>query len=194
MSMPSVVLATTNGGKRAEFQLALGDVVKDVQALPIGLSMPEETGLTFVDNALLKARYVCSTLKLPCLADDSGLVVPAIGGEPGLFSARYAGPHATDLENIECLLSNMKDIPHERRSAYFFTALAWVWPDGKEVIATGQCDGKILFAPVGKGGFGYDSIFLYEMWGLTFAQMRAEQKNAVSHRTRALSALLAQLQ
>ena len=143
-----------------------------------------EDGDTFEANALIKARTVAK-LGYIGIADDSGLCVDALNGEPGVYSARYAGGH-DDADNNHKLLENMKDVPREERGAHFVSVIACVFPDGRELVARGECPGTMLFDYRGNGGFGYDPLFLYEPMGKTFAEMNAEEKNAISHRARAM--------
>ena len=143
-----------------------------------------EDGETFEDNALIKARTV-ARLGYIGIADDSGLCVDALNGEPGVYSARYAGGH-DDADNNRKLLEKMKDIPAENRGAHFVSVIACVFPDGREIVARGECPGTMLFDYRGNGGFGYDSLFLYEPMDKTFAEMNAEEKNSISHRARAM--------
>jgi len=143
-----------------------------------------EDGETFEENALIKARTVAG-LGFIGIADDSGLCVDALGGEPGVYSARYAGGH-DDADNNRKLLEKMKDVPAAERGAHFVSVIACVFPDGRELVARGECPGTMLFEYRGNGGFGYDPLFLYEPMGKTFAQMNAEEKNAISHRARAM--------
>ena len=146
----------------------------------------EETGTTFEENSLLKARAVMEATGLPALADDSGIAVDALNGEPGVYSARYAGGH-DDADNNRKILENLKDVPAEKRSAHFVSVIACVFPDGRELVARGECPGTMLFDYRGNGGFGYDPLFLYEPMGKTFAEMNAKEKNSISHRARAMA-------
>lgn len=148
----------------------------------------EETGETFMENALIKARAASAALGLPTLADDSGLCVDALGGAPGVYSARYCGYHGSDKENRALLLQNMQGI--SERGAHFTSALALVYPDGTELTAEGRTYGKILTEEHGEGGFGYDSLFYSDDLQKSFGEATAEEKNSVSHRFRALQALL----
>ena len=143
-----------------------------------------EDGTTFEENALIKARTVAK-LGYIGIADDSGLCVDALNGEPGVYSARYAGGHA-DADNHRLILKNLQDVPAEKRSAHFVSVIACVFPDGRELTARGECPGTMLFDYRGNGGFGYDPLFLYEPMGKTFAEMNAEEKNSISHRARAM--------
>ena len=144
----------------------------------------EETGTTFAENALIKARAAAKALGCVALADDSGLCVDALNGEPGIYSARYCGHHGSDEENRRLLLKNMLGV--ENRSAHFTSAIALVYPDGRELLAEGHTYGKILYEEVGNGGFGYDCIFENDDLGKSFGVATAEEKNAVSHRGRAI--------
>ena len=148
----------------------------------------EETGKTFAENALIKARAASKALGMVALADDSGICVDALGGAPGVYSARYCGHHGSDKENRDLLLKNLEGV--ENRSAYFQSAIALVYPDGKELLAEGRTNGVILTEEVGEGGFGYDCIFYSDDLQKSFGVASAEEKNAVSHRFRALQALL----
>ncbi len=148
----------------------------------------EETGVTFMENALIKARAACKALGLPALADDSGLCVDALDGAPGVYSARYCGYHGSDKENRDLLLKNLEGVKDRR--AHFTSAIALVYPDGTELLAEGHTYGNILFEEQGEGGFGYDCIFESEDLGKSFGLATAEEKNAVSHRFRALQELL----
>lgn len=147
----------------------------------------EETGVTFEENALIKARAACSALGLPVLADDSGICVEALEGAPGVYSARYCGWHADDKSNRALLLKNMEG--KDNRTAYFCSSIALVFPDGKELTAEGRTYGKLLTAECGDGGFGYDPIFFSDDLQKSFGVATAEEKNSVSHRYRALCAL-----
>ena len=147
----------------------------------------EETGTTFEENALLKARAACKALDLPVVADDSGLCVLALNGAPGVYSARYCGWHADDQSNRALLLKNMAD--KTDRTAYFCSSIVMVYPDGKELIAEGRTYGKILEKEDGEGGFGYDPIFFSDDLQKSFGRATAEEKNSVSHRYRALCVL-----
>ena len=150
----------------------------------------EETGTTFAENALIKARAAAAALGCMALADDSGLCVDALDGAPGIFSARYCGHHGSDEENRKLLLQNMKGV--ENRKAHFTSAIAMVYPDGRELVAEGHTYGIILQEEVGNGGFGYDPIFFSDDLQKSFGVATAEEKNAVSHRYRALQAMLGQ--
>lgn len=144
----------------------------------------EETGKTFAENALIKARAASKALGVMALADDSGLCVDALGGAPGIYSARYCGSHGLDKENRDLLLRNLQGV--ENRRAHFCSAIALVYPDGREFVAEGRTFGNILTEEVGEGGFGYDCIFQSDDLGKSFGVATAEEKNGVSHRFRAL--------
>jgi XTP/dITP diphosphohydrolase len=191
-----VVLATGNRGKLAEFQQLLGDSGFDV--LPqsqFGIEPPEETGTTFEANALLKARHAAQLTGLPALADDSGLEVDALGGAPGVYSARYAGVDAGDAANTAKLLAALATVPESQRAARFRCVIAFVRTadDATPLLAHGAWPGRILAAPRGAGGFGYDPVFLDIASGLSAAELDAAAKNARSHRGAALRELLQQL-
>ena len=151
----------------------------------------EETGATFAENALIKARAATKALGLPTLADDSGLCVDALNGAPGVYSARYCGRHGDDAANRVLLLENMKN--ESNRKAHFACAVALVYPDGKELLAEGKTFGEILHAECGNGGFGYDSLFFNDDLQKSFGEATSEEKNSVSNRYRALQALLAKM-
>lgn len=181
-----VAAATANAHKLKEMREILSnfELISEREAGFLG--EVEETGATFAENALIKARAVCKATGLPALADDSGLCVEALGGAPGVYSARYSG--GGDAENRALLLKNLKDVSD--RSAYFACAVALVFPDGRELIAEGKSCGSILHEERGDGGFGYDSLFLSDDLGVSFAEASEEAKNSVSHRGRALRELL----
>lgn len=177
-----LVAATGNAHKLKEFREILQDFVIISQKEAGFFGEVEETGTTFLENALLKARAVCEGTGLPALADDSGLCVEVLNGAPGVFSARYSG--GGDAENRKLLLKTLGN--EKNRRAYFACAVALVFPDGKILTAEGRSYGNILFEERGEGGFGYDSLFLSEDLGVSFAEATEEQKNSVSHRGRAL--------
>jgi XTP/dITP diphosphohydrolase len=177
-----ILLATTNKGKIEELRLILGEHGLEVSGLTGAMSTEEiETGSTFEENALLKARHYHSLTGCPVIADDSGLEVDALGGAPGLYSARYAGPGATDSDRIIKLLDEMKNVTAERRTARFVCAAALVWAEGERVFVA-EARGLITEAPRGQGGFGYDPVFYYPPLGHTFAELSSEEKSATSHR------------
>lgn len=183
-------LATKNMKKLAELRRILGPAGVDViceKDLESPLEEVEETGLTFEENALLKAEAACLALNIPAIADDSGLVVDALDGRPGIYSARFAGEECDDEKNIDLLLSLMKDIPDEKRTARFVSAVACVYPDGRKFTVRGSVEGKIAFSRQGEGGFGYDPVFISELG--SFGEISAEMKDSISHRGRALEML-----
>jgi XTP/dITP diphosphohydrolase len=190
------VLASGNAGKVREFAQLL--TARDIEVIPqtaFGIAPPAETGATFRDNALLKARHAASLSGLAALADDSGIEVDALGGRPGVWSARYAGEGATDADNVALLLRELAGVPAERRSARYRCVLVFVRAaaDPDPVVASGVWEGRILSAPRGSGGFGYDPIFQPAGLSLAVAELPAQQKNLLSHRGQALHALLAAL-
>jgi XTP/dITP diphosphohydrolase len=191
MPSPTWLIATHNAGKLAEFQALLGEQIKVVGAASLGLSEAAETADTFVENALAKARHGALHSKLPTIADDSGLVVDALGGLPGVRSARYAGDDASDDDNVAKLLNAMTDVPTQDRGARFICVLVAVMSptDPVPVIAQGVWPGRIATSPRGDNGFGYDPIFEDPEISLTAAQLAAATKNRRSHRGRALQRL-----
>ena len=190
MKVETLVVATGNKHKLQEIQAIFKDV-RVVSAREAGyLGDTEETGATFEENAIIKARAAAEALNLPALADDSGLCVAALGGAPGIYSARYAGGHGDDKKNREKLLHELRGI--ENRAAYFRSAAALCFPQsmgGKTVTATGDTHGRILTRDEGENGFGYDCLFYSDDLCKSFGVASAEEKNAVSHRFRALTAL-----
>lgn len=190
MKLETLIVATGNKHKLQEIQAIFKDV-RVVSAREAGyLGDPEETGATFEENAIIKARAAAEALNLPALADDSGLCVAALGGAPGIYSARYAGGHGDDKKNREKLLAELGD--EKNRAAYFRSAAALCFPQsmgGKTVTATGDTHGRILTREEGENGFGYDCLFYSDDLCKSFGVASAEEKNAVSHRFRALTAL-----
>jgi XTP/dITP diphosphohydrolase len=182
----TVVLATRNQGKVAELQRILADVDL-LDAEQAGVPDVEETGRTFADNALLKARAAVASSGLPAIADDSGLAVDALGGEPGVRSARYAGAHGDDEANLRLVLERMEGVAD--RAARFVCAAVLVAPDGREWVAEGTVEGVLTEAPRGSGGFGYDPIFVPRGSQRTTAEMTPHEKDAISHRGKAFRAL-----
>ena len=189
-----LVLATRNQGKITEFRRILDALAPGAIEL-IGVDQfpdlvdVEETGSTFEENSLLKARYTCQATGLPAIADDSGLCVDALNGDPGIFSARWAGEHGNDQANLEKVLAQLKDVPDEKRTAHFMCVASLVLPDGREQVAEGRFEGHILHAPVGENGFGYDPIFQPLGLRISSAQMSAEEKDLVSHRGKSLRSI-----
>ncbi len=187
------VLATRNAGKLREMAHileALGIEVVSPQDLGLDLEV-EETGETFAENAMLKARAVCAAARLPAIADDSGLCVDALNGGPGVYSARYGGEGLDDTDRYRLLLNSMKG--QTTRAARFDCAIACVFPNGDELTAEGTCPGTIAFAPMGEGGFGYDPIFFVPEKAKTFSQLTEEEKAEISHRGKALEAFAEKL-
>ena len=193
--MTEIVAATGNRGKIAEFTAALaplGYIVRPAKDFG-SIAEPEETGATFADNAILKARYYADMTGRPCLADDSGLEVDVLKGEPGVYSARYAGENASDAANNAKLLDELSRRGDEARTARFRCVLALCQSDGSVLTSDGTCEGVILFEGRGDGGFGYDPLFFLPEHGKTLAEMTLEEKNSISHRGRALAALVVKL-
>ncbi len=193
--MPRLLLATTNPGKIRELRdLLAGCGWEILTPLDMGLTLHvEETGQTYAENARLKAEAYARASGLVALADDSGLEVDALGGAPGLHSARYAGQDTTHADKMEALLAELRDVPDERRTARFRAVIVIATPDGRTFQAEGVCEGRIARAPRGAGGFGYDPIFLIAGGSRTMAELTAEEKNRVSHRARAAAAACAML-
>ena len=192
MPAMKVVVATGNRGKLAEFERLLVPLgLECVSQGELGIGEVDETGLSFVENALLKARHAARVTGLPALADDSGLCVDALDGAPGLYSARYAGTHGDAAANIAKLLSALDGIEDAHRDAYFHCTLALLRhpDDPRPLIAEGEWRGRILHAPRGEGGFGYDPVFLDTGTGLTAAELDPATKNRISHRGLALATL-----
>ncbi len=192
-----VVLATANAGKQREFAALLQPL--DIELLlqsTFGISSIEETGTTFEANALLKARHAATVSGLPALADDSGLEVDALGGRPGVYSARYAGAAASDADNNALLIRELAQVPDAQRTARYRCVLALVrsGDDAKPFVTHGSWEGRIAREPAGSGGFGYDPWFIARGFACTAAQLPLAEKNALSHRAEALRALVAALQ
>ncbi|MDP9398350.1 MAG: RdgB/HAM1 family non-canonical purine NTP pyrophosphatase [Actinomycetota bacterium] len=192
-TVPRLVLATRNAGKVAELERILGAAGLQVDLLGVDAfpQVPEvpETGLTFAENALLKAMAVAAATSLPAVADDSGLCVDAMNGMPGIFSARWAGRHGDDQANLELLLAQLAEIPEGRRTGHFACAAALALPSGEQRVAEGRLDGDICRAPRGSGGFGYDPVFVPQGERRTTAELAPGEKDAISHRGRAFRAL-----
>lgn len=193
--MNKVLLATRNRKKLIELQRILDGALGAHRIALIGLDDVEEypelpeTGLTFGENALIKAREGCRRTGLPTVADDSGLAVDALNGMPGVFSARWSGGHGDDRANLELVLAQIGDVPDELRGAAFVCAVALVLPGGKEHLVEGRQPGRLLRAGRGEGGFGYDPIFLGDGQTRTNAELTPDEKDAVSHRGKALRGL-----
>lgn len=190
--MKEIILATSNSGKIKELQHLLTPIHCIAQNT-LGISSVEENGLSFIENAIIKARHASLLADKPALADDSGLVVPALNGEPGIYSARYAGVDATDKRNIDLLLKHMTHLITDQRQAFFYCAIALVQhaTDPTPLIATGIFHGSISTTASGEDGFGYDPIFYVAEYQCTAAQLPATIKNKISHRAKALSQLRA---
>jgi XTP/dITP diphosphohydrolase len=182
-----LLVATHNRGKKAEYAEILDGLGLELVSLTdLGITEDvEETGITFAENALLKARAYASLAGMLTLADDSGLEVDALGGEPGVRSARYAGPGATDEDRYRLLLDKLEAVPAGRRGARFRCVIALVWPDGGERVTEGVCEGWITREPTGTHGFGYDPVFYVPGEGRTMAELPPEVKNRISHRAQA---------
>ena len=181
------VLATRNAHKVKEMGEILSRFgVEVVSVDDLGISVEvEETGATFAENAMLKAKAICEAAKLPAIADDSGLCVDALNGGPGVYSARYGGEGLDDRGRYMLLLQNMRG--QTTRAAHFACSIACAFPNGDTLTAEGICPGAIAFAPMGEGGFGYDPVFLVPAYRKTFAQLTAAEKNEISHRGKALA-------
>lgn len=186
-----IVIASRNKKKIEELRRILQGLPIEILSVDDFPHLEEvvEDGNSFEENALKKARYVYQTTGLPALADDSGLEVEALGGKPGVFSARYAGENATDEENVNKLLIEMKEIPEDKRKARFVCCIAFVSSKGEEQVFWGYAKGKITKEPRGKLGFGYDPVFIPEGYKLTFAELPPEEKDRLSHRRKALDKL-----
>lgn len=184
-----IVAATHNKGKIKEIQKILASLgVEVITQTEMGITIePEENGSTFADNALIKARAVKEICDCAVIADDSGLCVDALGGAPGVYSARYAGEGASDSDKIKKLLSELSGISN--RTAKFKSAIAFILPDGEEIVTHGEVAGRITDKPYGEGGFGYDPVFFSDELGKTFGEASSDEKNRISHRSRGLKAL-----
>jgi XTP/dITP diphosphohydrolase len=191
--MRKLVLATHNGGKIKEFERLLAEFASDVQVL--GLrdfpDMPDipETGKTFIENSLLKARGICEFTKLPTLADDSGLCIDYLNGDPGIYSARWSGVHGDDAANIAKVLFQLEGVQPADRSAHFVCEVALVFPSGHELIESGKLSGFITLSPRGTAGFGYDPIFQPIGSDLTLGELAHGEKDKISHRGIAMRAM-----
>lgn len=187
-----LVLATGNPGKVDELRILVrewGDVdALDLRGFP-GVALPEESAQSYAGNAIAKARVVAEATGLPALADDSGLEVEALGGEPGIRSARWAGPGASDAERIAKLLGALAGVPEAARAAHFRCVVALAWPDGGLETAEGQCDGRIAQLPEGRGGFGFDPVFVADDIGCSLGRATIVEKQRISHRARAMRVL-----
>lgn len=188
--MASFVLATNNLGKLAEFQ-ALLPSFQFISQASLQVTPVEETGLSFIENALIKARHASQQTNKPALADDSGLVVHYLNGAPGVYSARFAGPQSSDQDNITKLLEHLDGVPTEQRRAYFYCAIAFIQHanDPTPILATGSLHGTITTLPQGTNGFGYDPVFYLTSHQATLAQLPSSIKNTISHRAMAMQQL-----
>ncbi len=193
-AMKKLLLATRNKGKIQEFHRILEEIAPGEIEL-VGLDQfpdladVEETGTTFEENALLKARQMSAATGLPAIADDSGLCVDALGGDPGIFSARWSGVHGDDEANLQKVLDQIKDVPDADRTAYFICVAALVLVDGASHCEEGRFHGQLLHHPMGENGFGYDPIFSPDGYSISSAQMSAGEKDVISHRGKALRAI-----
>jgi XTP/dITP diphosphohydrolase len=192
-----VVLASSNSGKVRELGSLLAPFGFDLVAQStLGVETPAETGKTFAENALLKARHAAAATNLPALADDSGIEVDALGGRPGIYSARYAGEGAGDQANLRKMIDEMRDVPAPQRTARYQCVIAFVTTaaDPAPILASGTWEGTLIDDPRGLGGFGYDPIFVPRGFDRTAAELDPGEKNSLSHRGQALRALVTQLQ
>ena len=182
--MKELVLASGNKGKLAEFQRLLEGLDVQIHSMKEYPEIGEivEDGSTFAENALIKARAVCKATGKPAMADDSGLAVDALNGAPGIYSARFAGEQRSDVDNNAKVLQLLEGVEDNKRTARFFCVIAIVLPDGREYTVEGTCEGTILHALQGEGGFGYDPLFYVESLDKTFAELTMEEKNCISHR------------
>lgn len=192
---PRLALATHNPHKVGEILAILAPLVPGLvegdiaSAGELGAPVPVEDGVTFAENALVKAHALASASGLPAVADDSGICVDVMGGAPGIFSALWSGTHGADAENLQLLLAQMADIPEEHRAAQFVCAAVLVMPNGDELVCAGIMPGRLAMAPAGANGFGYDPIFVADGEAVTNAELTPEIKNAISHRALAFRAL-----
>lgn len=191
-----IVLASNNAHKLQELRAILTTLGMEVVAQrDMGIAVePNENGATFEENSYIKAKTIMDCCGLPTIADDSGLVVDALDGAPGVYSARFGGERCkSDRDRLEYLLELLQNVPDERRTARFVSVITLVTPEGKKIAARGECPGMILREPRGENGFGYDPVFYVAEADRTFAQLPAEQKNRISHRARALAAFARQI-
>lgn len=187
-----IILATKNKGKIREFREALAEIgwegvpLSEVADVP----EPEETGSTFMENALQKARAYAEAVGMPVLSDDSGIIADVLGDEPGIYSARYAGAHGDDEANNQKLIERLRPYSGDDRRAHYVCAVALVFPDGQSVTAEGTCEGILRDFYAGTGGFGYDPLFYLPPFGKTMAEISLAEKNSISHRGKALRKLI----
>lgn len=189
------IIATHNKKKLGELSRILSPLgINAVTAEQVGLTLTdaEETGETFEENAYIKAKSGCDESNMPCIADDSGLMVDALSGAPGVYSARFSGVHGDDEANIDKLLSMLENVPDEKRTARFKSAVCCVFPNGDVITVDGVCEGRIGFERRGNGGFGYDPVFM--VGDKSFSELTAEEKDAISHRGNALRKLKTELE
>ena len=187
-----IVLASNNAHKLEELRAILSQLGMDVVSQKeMGINIePDEDGMTFEDNSYIKAKSIQEACGLPTIADDSGLMVDALDGAPGILSARFGGDRCkSDRDRLEYLVEQLQDVPDEARGAKFVSVITLLYPEGKKLVARGECPGTILRQAEGSNGFGYDPIFYVPERGCTFAQLSSEDKNAISHRARALAVL-----
>jgi len=191
--MSAFVLATANEHKAREMCQVLEPLGIDLLSRPADVDDIDETESTLEGNSLLKARVLTAATGLPAIADDTGLFIDALEGRPGVYSARYAGEHASFDDNVQKVLRELDDVDMSRRGAHFRSVIAITYPDGTSWWVDGVLDGRILVSPVGEGGFGYDVIFAPTNSDRSLAQLAADEKNAISHRGRALRAFAAKI-
>lgn len=194
--MKSFIIASNNAHKVSELDRILkplGITALTAKQAGVNLSEVEETGSTFAENARLKAEAAFEKCGMPSIADDSGLMVDALNGAPGVYSARYAGEGASDGDKINKLLTELKDVPENDRTAAFVCSICCILESGEIIEVSGRCEGKIAFEPKGEGGFGYDPVFIAEN-GKSFAELSSDEKDKLSHRGNALRALKAELE
>ncbi len=196
MRPDKIVLASNNAGKVKEINEVLANL--DIDVIPqseFDVDEVEETGASFVENALIKARHASKLTTLPAIADDSGIEVSALGGQPGIYSARYAGVGASDEDNLQKLITNIQDYPEEKRTARYVCVMVYLRHanDPVPIISQGFWEGRLLTEPAGSNGFGYDPIFYLDEQQCTSAELTAETKNALSHRGKALRQLVSTL-
>ncbi len=168
----------------------LGYDIVSIHDICPDIAEPEETGTTFAENARIKAAYYMQASHLPCLADDSGIIADALNGRPGVYSARYAGPECDDERNNQKLIAELAAFPPDQRTVYYACVLVLLYPDGREIITEGRCKGVLRDFYAGTNGFGYDPLFYVPEKGKTMAEMTLEEKNAISHRGKALAQLV----
>lgn len=195
MNQPRLILATRNNHKLGELRQILAPLIPELasdeihSANDLDLPEPVEDATTFAGNALIKARQIAQATGVAAVADDSGICVDVLGGAPGIFSARWSGVHGDDMANLNLLLAQLADVKPEHRRARFTCAAVLVLPDGREFVREGVMEGTLRYEPCGDGGFGYDPIFQPDGYHVTSAELTSDQKNAISHRGRAFSAL-----